>query len=196
MEWHNERRKISELVPFPRNPRRLTEKQAADLKASLVKFNLAEIPVINADNTIIAGHQRLKILALLGRGKEEIDVRVPDRQLTPDEVAEYCVRSNKNTGEWDFDVLANQFELNALLDWGFLETELGMFSASDADIPAVESGDRAPFRRVTFTLHDEQYEEIEAALAKAKKDGGGESSVNENSNGNALAFICGRFNRG
>jgi hypothetical protein len=49
---------------------------------------------------------------------------------------------------------------------------------------------------MTFTVHDEQFEEVEAAIKKAKSEGGGESAVNENSNGNALAWICGRFNRG
>jgi len=73
---------------------------------------------------------------------------------------------------------------------------MGQFDAQEADAPELKDGDRAPFRQATFTLHDEQWEEVEAALAKAKKDGGGESAVNENSNGNALAWICGRFNRG
>jgi hypothetical protein len=44
-------------------------------------------------------------------------------------------------------------------------------------------------------LHDEQFEEVEAALDRAKKKGHSQSSINENSNGNALAFVCGFFNR-
>jgi hypothetical protein len=47
---------------------------------------------------------------------------------------------------------------------------------------------------MTFTVHDSQFEVIEAALKKAKANGGGESVVNENSNGNALAFVCEAFN--
>jgi len=126
MRWHNEKRKISDLIPMRNNPRRLTEKQGKDLKRSLEKFDLVEIPAINTDNTIIAGHQRLKIMALLGRGAEEIDVRVPDKQLTPGEVKEYCIRSNKNTGEFDFDVLANEFDEVELINWGFTAEELGI----------------------------------------------------------------------
>jgi ParB family chromosome partitioning protein len=48
---------------------------------------------------------------------------------------------------------------------------------------------------MTFTLHDEQAEDVQAAMAKAKSMGYGESAVNENSNGNALAFICQFFNQ-
>ena len=62
--------------------------------------------------------------------------------------------------------------------------------------PELKDGDRAPFQQMTFTLHDEQAEEINAAIAKAKGEGGGQSAVNENSNGNALYFIAQRFNRG
>ena len=62
--------------------------------------------------------------------------------------------------------------------------------------PGLKDGDRAPFLQMTFTLHDEQAEELNAAIKKAKNEGGGQSAVNENSNGNALYFIAQRFNRG
>jgi hypothetical protein len=62
-------------------------------------------------------------------------------------------------------------------------------------MPTLADGDKQPFQQKTFTLHDEQAEEVDAAIAKAKEMGHGESGVNENSNGNALAFICQSFNR-
>lgn len=122
--WHNEKRRVNELIPYEHNPRQMTEKQVEDLKASLQKFNLVEVPAINTDNMILAGHQRMKILQLLGRGDEEIDVRVPSRTLTPDEVREYNIRSNANTGSFDFGVLANSFGFEELVDWGFDKKEL------------------------------------------------------------------------
>ena len=63
--WHTDRRRVNDLIPFEKNPRILTDKQLEDLKLSLQKFNLAEIPAINTDNKIIAGHQRIKVLQLL-----------------------------------------------------------------------------------------------------------------------------------
>lgn len=80
--WHNEKRKVKDLVPYELNPRILTDEQAEKLKDSLKKFNLVEIPAIDTFNKIIAGHQRIKIMLLLGRGEKEIDVRVPNRELT------------------------------------------------------------------------------------------------------------------
>lgn len=126
MNWITEKRKINDLIPYDKNPRQMTEKQVNDLKASLEKFNFVEIPAINTDNTILAGHQRLKIMQLLGRGEEEVDVRVPDQPLTEAEVKEYNIRSNKNTGGWDFDILANSFEVEDLISWGFTDEELSI----------------------------------------------------------------------
>jgi len=121
--WHTEQKKINELIPFEGNPRQMTEKQNEDLKKSLEKFNLVEIPAVDTDNIIVAGHQRLRIMQLLGRGKEIIDVRIPNRKLTDKEFREYNIRSNKNLGEWDYDLLAN-FDEDMLLDAGFDSEDL------------------------------------------------------------------------
>jgi len=126
--WHNEKRAIRDLIPYEVNPRQITNKQAKDLKASLAKFGIADPLIINTDNMIIGGHQRKKILeTLLGYEPDyQIDVRVPDRALSIDEARELNVRLNKNVADWDFDILANNFELDDLLDWGFDKQELDL----------------------------------------------------------------------
>ena len=119
LKWHTERRKINELIPFEANPRQMTKKQVEDLKRSVEKFGLVEIPAIDLDNKIIAGHQRLKIMQILGRGEETIDARLPNRKLTETEFKEYCIRSNKNSGEWDYGILKNEFDAGELEGFGF-----------------------------------------------------------------------------
>jgi hypothetical protein len=128
-DWHNEKRRIKDLVPYVANPRQITEKQAKDLKASLERFGVADPIIINTDNTIIGGHQRKKILeTLMGVDPDyEIDVRVPDRELSIDEARELNVRLNKNVAEWNFDTLADCFDLEDLQDWGFEGFELGLY---------------------------------------------------------------------
>jgi ParB family transcriptional regulator, chromosome partitioning protein len=85
---------------------------------------------------------------------------------------------------------------------GFEEVELdNLFgyrprNIDEAELPFLKDGDRAPFIQMTFTLHDSQAEELNVAISKAKGEGGGQSAVNENSNGNALYFIAQRFNNG
>lgn len=110
LEWTNEKRKVSDLVPYEFNPRKLTEDRKRLLINSIEKFNLAEVPAINTDNVIIAGHQRIKVLMELGRGNELIDVRIPNRSLTEIEFKEYNLVSNIPVGFWDVDVLSEHFQ--------------------------------------------------------------------------------------
>lgn len=135
LKWHTEKRRIDDLIPYDKNPRRMTEVQEAALKKSLEKFGLVEIPAIDTDNTIIAGHQRMRLMQLLGRGQEEVDVRVPNRKLTEEEFREYNLRSNKNTGEWDYLLLAGVGK-DLLKDVGFDNIDLGIiFESYEVDLP-------------------------------------------------------------
>lgn len=105
LQWTTVQKKVNDLVPQEVNPRKITDVQMKALTESLKKFNLVEIPAIDADGTILAGHQRIKALQLLGRGEELIDVRVPNRKLTDIESKQYLISSNKLGGDWDYDLL-------------------------------------------------------------------------------------------
>lgn len=124
--WHTEKRKLSDLIEWGRNPRQLSKHDAEHIQRSLEKFGVADPLVVNTDNLIIGGHQRKRILQMIAEADPnyEVDVRIPDRTLTDEEVAELNIRLNKNSGSWDWDVLANEFEAMELLDWGFTEEEL------------------------------------------------------------------------
>ena len=123
LEWLTEERKISSLLPHKNTPRRITEEQTDRLKQSLEQFNLVEIPAIDTDGTILAGHQRIKVLQAIGRGDETIDVRVPNRKLTAQEADRYMIGSNAIHADWDYDLLKN-FETALLVDLGFDQKEL------------------------------------------------------------------------
>lgn len=138
LTWSTERRQVKDLLPFKHNPRTLSDKQRRDLVRSIKKFGLVEIPAIDADGKIIAGHQRIAVLQLLGRGDEEIDVRVPNRQLTEQEFKEYLLTSNRVHGDWDFEMLSQYFDLDTMLVSGFDEHDL---SAIFADSLGVEDDD-------------------------------------------------------
>jgi len=141
IEWTTERRRIDSLVEWEHNPRQLTEKQAADLGESLKRFGYVEPIAINVDGTILGGHMRRKILlaqALLDPAAE-IDVRVPSRALSIEEIAELNIRLNRNTAEWDFDKLANVFDVGALIAWGFDSSEFAM-GDDFKPVPAEQQG--------------------------------------------------------
>jgi hypothetical protein len=135
LTWTTVRRSVNQLIPLPHNPRKMTAHQKAELKKSLERFSLVELPVINLDGKVIAGNQRLGILLALGRANEEIEVRCPNRMLTEAEVREYAIRSNQNRGEWDLELLREHFDLNELLTYGFTQDE---FHDLGLEIPAFQ----------------------------------------------------------
>lgn len=118
-DWHNEKRFLSELIPYDKNPRKITDKDQARLKKSFKNTGYAETIAIDTDNVIVAGHQRYEILKQRNSGDIEIDVRVPPKKLTKKEFDDYLIASNKDTGEWDFEILTEQFEMEDLLEKGF-----------------------------------------------------------------------------
>jgi DNA modification methylase len=124
LEWTTEKRKVKDLIPYEYNPRMLSETKKQKLRDSLEKFNLAEIPAINTDNIIIAGHQRVLVLMEIGRGDELIDVRVPNRELTEQEFKEYNIRSNVAVGDWDIDILNTIFDDIDLMSLGLNVDEI------------------------------------------------------------------------
>lgn len=119
--WKNERRKVKDLVPAEYNPRVLTEKARADLLASISEFSEVEPVVINTTNRLIGGHQRTTIYADLGI--EEIDVRVPSRQLSLEEEMRLNLRLNKNVADWDAEKLA-ELDMELLADVGWSREDL------------------------------------------------------------------------
>ncbi|MFW0737589.1 DNA modification methylase [Flavobacterium sp. T12S277] len=118
LQWSTEKRKVKDLIPYEYNPRKLSEEKKQKLRESLEKYNLAEIPAVNTNDVIIAGHQRIVVLMEIGRGEEIIDVRVPNRELTELEFKEYNIRSNVQVGDWDLDILTAIFDDVDLLSIG------------------------------------------------------------------------------
>lgn len=116
--FKTETRRLGDLIPWNRNPRKLSKKAKEQLKKSLEKFGYVELAVINSENVIIAGHMRTMVAKELWGADREVEVRVASENMTPKEFEEYNIRSNANMGEWDFDILSAEFERGELEDWG------------------------------------------------------------------------------
>ena len=116
---------ISSLNPAEYNPRQISNKQYEDLKASMEKFGCVDPIIININperlNVVVGGHQRLRILRDLGAEK----VPTVSVNLSEEDERELNVRLNKSGGEWDMDILANEFDIVDLKEWGFKDIELG-----------------------------------------------------------------------
>ena len=100
-----EKRKVSELVPYEKNPRKISSKEKRELEERLSKFGLIGLPSMDSDGTLIGGHQRLKSMLLMGWGEKEIDVRVASRKLTKEEFAEVLLIDNEHSAVWDLEAL-------------------------------------------------------------------------------------------
>ncbi len=135
------KKKCKDLIGAEYNPRELTEKQYKDLKDSLLRFGIVDPVLVNVNeerkNIIIGGHQRTRVWQDLGN--EEIDCVELD--LTLDQERELNVRLNKNTGQFDMDALANYFDQDELIDWGFESFEFGVSDFEIDDIDEVDDDD-------------------------------------------------------
>jgi len=117
---------IDELIPAEYNPRKLTSKQEADISASILNFGFVDPIIVNKNESrkmvIIGGHQRVAVAKTIGIKEVPcvfVDVPVEkERELN--------IRLNKNTGEWDFELLEEFFDKGELLEFGFEEIDFGV----------------------------------------------------------------------
>jgi len=122
-----EKIKINKLKAATYNPRQISTKQYNDLKKSITKFGVVDPIIVNEYFTenyyvVIGGHQRLKICKELGY----TDIACIILNLNKEQEKELNIRLNKNTGEFDMDILANEFDIDNLVDWGFKHIDLGL----------------------------------------------------------------------
>lgn len=174
IQWQPKKVKVSQLKEYEGNPRDFTEKGMKELKRSIEKFGIAEPICCNPDLTIIGGHARKK--TLIDLGIKEITAWIPERKLNDKEVKELNVRLNKNiAGDWNFDILENNFELDELRDIGFSNIELGLgFDDIDVDKEYKEMpeyGDlkgKEPFRSIF--VHFKKKADVDEFINLIKQD--------------------------
>jgi hypothetical protein len=184
--------KISEVKSNPNNPRQIKDDKFAKLVQSIKDFpEMLDIRpiVVNADMVVLGGNMRFK--ACKEAGLKEVPIIVAEN-LTDEQQKEFIIKDNVSGGEWDWDMLANEWEVEQLDAWGL---DVGGFDVNAADMTdefTLPDGDKAPFQQMTFTLADEQAEQIQNAIADIKLTEEykySETMGNENSNGNALYLI-------
>ena len=119
---------INKLKPATYNPRQITKKQYNDLKESIDRFGLVDPIIVNEKTmTIIGGHQRYKIWKENAEQSNVDDITIPCvvLDLNKEQERELNIRLNKSGGEWDMDILANEFDIEELKEWGFKDLEFG-----------------------------------------------------------------------
>lgn len=186
--------KISKIKKNPKNPRVIKDSKFEKLVKSIQDFpQMLEIRpiVVNEDMVILGGNMRYE--AAKKAGLKEVPIIIAN--LTKEQQDEFIIKDNVGFGDWDWDILANEWDEELLCDWGldlptYNNNEINQEDFStDFSLP---DGDKAPFQQMTFTLADEQATQIKNAIADIKQTEEYkycETMGNENSNGNALYLI-------
>ncbi|MFA5196399.1 MAG: DNA methyltransferase [Bacteroidales bacterium] len=120
-EWPVKKVKLSDLIPWPRNPRKISKEAYTRLKERITARGFHDVLKIDTDNTVLSGNQRLRALKELG--VKEVFCKMSPHKLTEQEREIVALESNKNDGVDDWDELAN-FELETLQIAGFTEEEI------------------------------------------------------------------------
>jgi len=183
---------IKKVIPNPSNPRIIKDDKFKKLVNSIKEFpQMLELRpiVVDSNMVVLGGNMRLK--ACQAAGLQEVDILIAD-QLTEEQKAEFIIKDNVGFGEWDWDLLANEWDVEALTEWGLDVGGFDLNAEQFGDEFSLPDGDKSPFQQMTFTLADEQTEQIKNAIADVKATDEFkycETFGNENSNGNALYLI-------
>ncbi len=183
---------IEKIKPYVNNTKKHPETQIKNIAESIKQFGFIQPLVLDKskDNEIIIGHGRYFASQLIGLDKVPC---VFVENLTDEQIRKLRILDNKlNESEWDDDLL--KLELNDL-DFGDFEVEFDIEIITPDDFGEdfeLPSGDKAPYKQITFTLSNEQAEFIDDCVSKAKQDkiiDNYDNYGNQNNNGNALYAI-------
>jgi len=126
---------VSLIRPNPNNPRHIKKDKFDKLVKSIKQFPemLEARPLIlNKDNVVLGGNMRLKALQKAGI----TDVPVIHVDWDADKESEFIIKDNLSYGEWDYDIIANEWDVIKLDVWGFdlpVNTELDAIDNNDID---------------------------------------------------------------
>ena len=108
---------VSSIHPNPNNPRKLDKGKFQKLVQSIKDFPemLDKRPIIVADGVILGGNMRHK--AAIAAGLKEIPI-IDASDWTQEQRDQFIIKDNLSFGEWDWDILANEWDPVALELWG------------------------------------------------------------------------------
>lgn len=153
--------KINQLRLNDQNPRFIRDHKFEKLVKSIQSFGkMLEIrPIVVDENMVILGGN-MRFRACKQAGLDEIPVMIVSG-LTDAEKNEFVVKDNVGFGEWDFEMLGNQFEHDQLLDWG-MDVPI---SFNDDDLFDIENANGFN-ESVSFTIKCESMEQLEQLQTK------------------------------
>jgi hypothetical protein len=189
--------KISKVKGNPSNPRIIKNDKFKKLVKSIQEFpemlKLRPI-VVDEDMMVLGGNMRLK--ASKDAGLKEVWIDIAEG-LTEEQKKEFIVKDNVGFGEWEWDMLGNEWDSVQLAEWGLdvwqNEDDVSINEIDTEDVFSLPDGEKSPFQQMTINLADEQVIKIKEAIQEIKYTEEYkyvETFGNENSNGNALYLLA------
>ena len=183
--------KISKVKGNPNNPRIIKNDKFKKLVKSIQEFpemlKLRPI-VVDEDMMVLGGNMRLK--ASKDAGLKEVWIEVAEG-LTEEQKKEFIVKDNVGFGEWEWDMLANEWDSVQLAEWG-LDVWQNEDDIETTDEFTLPDGEKSNLEQITYTLSSEQSNIIKEAVQEIKYTEEYkfvETFGNENGNGNALYLL-------
>ena len=160
--------KTKDIIANDTNPRVIKDDKFKKLVQSIKDFpqmlQLRPI-VVNDDMVVLGGNMRLRAVQEVGL-KEVPIIKASD--LTPEQQKEFIIKDNVGFGEWDWDVLANEWEPELLSEWG-----LDVWQPSDVSLDdffsednSKEEDDKPTANTITLEYTEEDYNKIIEAFNK------------------------------
>ena len=168
--------KINELKPNESNPRIIKEAKFKKLVKSIQDFpEMLELrPIIlDENNIILGGNMRYK--ACVAAGLKEVPVKIA-KGLTEEQKEEFIVKDNVGFGEWDWDILGNEWNNEKLGEWGMdvwqPEEAVDYSVLDDLDLGSTLSDKEEGVKRaIQIEFEPEHYDEAVLLINEARKAG-------------------------
>ena len=168
--------KISKVKGNPSNPRIIKNDKFKKLVTSIKEFpemlKLRPI-VVNKDMVVLGGNMRLK--ACKEAGLKDVWILKADN-LTEEQQKEFIVKDNVGFGEWDWDILANQWDNVQLKEWGMdvwqPEEDVDYSILEDLDLDETIVDKEAGVKRaIMIEFNPKHYDQANELITQARKDG-------------------------
>lgn len=147
---------ISEIKSNPNNPRLIKDHKFEKLVKSIKDFpemlNLRPI-VVNSDMVVLGGNMRLK--ACKEAGLKEVPI-IKAEDLTEEQQKEFIIKDNVGFGEWDWDIIANEWDTEQIQEWGL---DFPDFESLDEKEMTDLSDSIDNLYRIEITCKDEEHQE-------------------------------------
>ena len=164
-----EKVKLSEVKSNPNNPRLIKDEKFSELVKSIKEFpKMLEIRpiVVNDEMVVLGGNMRLK--ACKEAGLKEIPI-IKASDLTEEQQREFIIKDNVGFGEWDWELIANEWDAEELADWGLdvwqPENEVDYSILDEEDVAdQLEDMTNGVKKAIQIEFEAEHYEEAYALV--------------------------------